>query len=163
VLAEIAQDFSSLAAIGLDELEPVDVCAVLNESASLYTSVNASIHWEFHGFQGKHEIQATRSHLLRVFNNLISNAVDAVADTNEPRIVLELKATPSFIEVQVRDNGVGIPTDRLERVFEPRFTSKGGGTGLGLTITRSIVNQLNGHIEVVPESSPGATFRVIFK
>ena len=153
VLAEIAQDFSALAAIGMDALERVDVCAVVHESAAMYRSSNANITWTFEGLDGEHEIQATRSHLLRVFNNLISNAVDAVSEEADPRISLSLNQTSSELEVVVQDNGEGIPEERLEKVFEPRFTSKRSGTGLGLTIAKSIVDQLDGSIEV--SSEPG--------
>jgi len=52
--------------------------------------------------------------------------------------------------------------DQLEKVFEPRFTSKSGGTGLGLTITKSIVDQLGGKISVASDCSDGAAFRVLF-
>jgi len=162
VLAEIAQDFSSLAAIGLDELEPVDVCAIMEESVAMYRSANAEITWRFIGFNEKHEVQATHSHLLRVFNNLISNAVDAVKENMEPLIVLSLKGGDSDLEIEVRDNGEGIAVDQLEKVFEPRFTSKSGGTGLGLTITKSIVDQLGGKISVASDCSDGAAFRVLF-
>jgi nitrogen fixation/metabolism regulation signal transduction histidine kinase len=162
VLAEIAQDFSALAAIGMDELERVDVCAVVHESAALYRSSNANITWTFEGLDGKHEIQATRSHLLRVFNNLISNAVDAVSEEAVPRISISLNPTSSELEVVVQDNGEGIPEERLKKVFEPRFTSKRSGTGLGLTIAKSIVDQLDGSIEVSSKPGLGATFRVFF-
>ena len=163
VLAEIAQDFSALAAIGMDELERVDVCAVLQESAAMYRSSSANITWTFQGLDGEHEIQATRSHLLRVFNNLISNAVDAVSEEAVPRISLSLNQTASGLEVLIQDNGEGIPKERLKKVFEPRFTSKSSGTGLGLTIAKSIVDQLDGRIEVSSKPGLGATFRVFFK
>jgi two-component system, NtrC family, nitrogen regulation sensor histidine kinase NtrY len=162
VLTEIAQDFSSLAAIGLDKLEPVDVCEVLMESASLYRAANSSIEWELNGFDGKHEIPATRSHLLRVFNNLILNAVEAVRNVQSPRIVLTVINRGSSLQINVNDNGPGIPAEQREKVFEPRFTTKGSGTGLGLTIARSIVDQLNGRLEVDSASVVGGQFRVIF-
>jgi nitrogen fixation/metabolism regulation signal transduction histidine kinase len=162
VLAEIAQDFSALAAIGMDELQRVDVCEVVRESAAMYRSSNANIAWTFEGLDGAHEIQATRSHLLRVFNNLISNAVDAVSEEAVPRISLSLNQTSSELEAVVQDNGEGIPEERLKKVFEPRFTSKRSGTGLGLTIAKSIVDQLDGSIEVSSKPGVGATFRVFF-
>lgn len=162
VLTEIAHDFSSFAAIGLDELEPVDICEVLKESASLYRAANASIEWEIKGLDGKHEIHATRSHLLRVFNNLISNAVDAVGQEQNPRIVLRVIDSASSLKITVTDNGHGIPNDQLERIFEPRFTTKGSGTGLGLTITQSIVDQLQGRIDVQSKPNGGTHFCVLF-
>ena len=96
------------------------------------------------------------------FNNLISNAVDAVSEEENPRISLSLNQTSSELEVVVEDNGEGIPEERLEKLFEPRFTSKRSGTGLGLTIAKSIVDQLDGSIEVSSEPGVGATFRVFF-
>jgi signal transduction histidine kinase len=128
----------------------------------MYRSSNANITWTFEGLDGEHEIQATRSHLLRVFNNLISNAVDAVSEEAVPRISLSLNQTSSEVEVVVQDNGEGIAEERLKKVFEPRFTSKRSGTGLGLTIAKSIVDQLNGGIEVSSKPGLGATFRVFF-
>ena len=129
----------------------------------MYRSSSANITWTFQGLDGEHEIQATRSHLLRVFNNLISNAVDAVSEEAVPRILLSLNQTASGLEVLIQDNGEGIPKERLKKVFEPRFTSKSGGTGLGLTIAKSIVDQLDGRIEVSSKPGFGATFRVFFK
>jgi nitrogen fixation/metabolism regulation signal transduction histidine kinase len=163
VLTEIAHDFSSLAAIGLDELEPVDICEVLLESASLYRSANTSIEWELNGLDERHEIPATRSHLLRVFNNLISNAVDAVRQSENPRIVLTVIKTDSLLQINVTDNGHGISVDEQKKIFEPRFTTKGSGTGLGLTIAQSIIDQLSGKLEVDSDFSAGAQFRVLFQ
>jgi nitrogen fixation/metabolism regulation signal transduction histidine kinase len=163
VLTEIAHDFSSLAAIGLDELEPVDICMVLLESASLYRSANTSIEWELNGLDERHEIPATRSHLLRVFNNLISNAVDAVRQSENPRIVLTVIKTDSLLQINVTDNGHGISVDEQKKIFEPRFTTKGSGTGLGLTIAQSIIDQLSGKLEVDSDFSAGAQFRVLFQ
>lgn len=162
VLTEIAHDFSSLAAIGLDKLEPVDICEVLMESASLYRSANTSIDWELNGLDERHEIPATRSHLLRVFNNLISNAVDAVGQSENPSIVLTVVKSGSLLQIDVTDNGHGISADQMELIFEPRFTTKGSGTGLGLTITQSIIDQLNGRLEVDSDSNVGTQFRVLF-
>ena len=79
-----------------------------------------------------------------------------------PRIDLSVIHTGSSLQINVNDNGPGIPADQLEKVFEPRFTTKGSGTGLGLTIARSIVDQLNGRLEVDSDFLVGGRFRVIF-
>ena len=103
----------------------------------------------------------TRS-LLRVFNNLISNAVDAVGQSENPSIVLTVVKSGSLLQIDVTDNGHGISADEMELIFEPRFTTKGSGTGLGLTITQSIIDQLNGRLEVDSDSNVGTQFRVLF-
>ena len=89
--------------------------------------------------------------------------MDAVAEESDPHIAIAIASTEAAIEVFVQDNGVGIPESQRDQVFEPRFTSKSGGTGLGLTITRSIVSQLNGRIEVDQGYADGARFRIVFK
>jgi two-component system nitrogen regulation sensor histidine kinase NtrY len=162
VLSDIAQDFSMLAAVGLNELETIDVEKTLRESLSLYESANPHIGWEFHSTVGATAIKASQPHLIRAFNNLISNAVDAVSDAANPQIKLTLFTEDNAVKINVSDNGVGIPPDRLADIFQPRFTLKRTGTGLGLTITQSIVNQLNGAISVSSIHGKGSDFTLSF-
>ena len=92
-----------------------------------------------------------------VVKELIENSIDAKSSS----IHIEILSGGKKL-ILVRDNGEGIAVDQLEKVFEPRFTSKSGGTGLGLTITKSIVDQLGGKISVAADCSDGASFRVLF-
>jgi signal transduction histidine kinase len=96
--------------------------------------------------------------LRRVLINLLSNALDALQDgaPTQPRIELAVGENLAATEVWVRmrDNGPGIPPERLAQLFEPFRTSKTGGTGLGLAISKKIVEAHGGRIDV--ESSPGA-------
>ena len=162
VLSDIAQDFSMLAAVGLNELESVDVEKTLRESAALYQSANPQIEWTVQSSAEVTAIQGSQPHLMRAFNNLISNAVDAVSNTPHPKITLTLSNQDKALKIVVSDNGVGIPPDRLAEIFQPRFTLKHSGTGLGLTITQSIVNQLNGFVSVSSEHGQGADFTLSF-
>jgi signal transduction histidine kinase len=95
--------------------------------------------------------------LRRVAINLVGNAVDALADSGGPdaRIEVELgeNLAGSEVWIRVRDNGPGMDPETRSRIFEPFFTSKPGGTGLGLPITRKLVEAHGGKIEV--QSSPG--------
>lgn len=102
------------------------------------------------------------SELNQVWTNLLDNAVDAVARTPNPTIVIRAFVENDDAVVEVLDNGPGIPPDVRGRVFDPFFTTKppGKGTGLGLDISRSIV--VEGHRgEMTVDSEPGRTvFRV---
>jgi two-component system C4-dicarboxylate transport sensor histidine kinase DctB len=84
--------------------------------------------------------------LEQVLINLIGNALDAVASCDAPRIVMELDARETVVEIVVRDNGPGIPADVLPRLFEPFFTTKetGHGLGLGLAISSAIARDYGG-------------------
>jgi PAS domain S-box-containing protein len=96
--------------------------------------------------------------LKQVFLNLVTNAVQAMEDTGGA-IVVRAAVERDFVAVSVADDGPGIAPADLPKVFDPFFTKRSDGTGLGLTIVHRIVDEHDGHIEV--ESSPaGTTFRV---
>jgi signal transduction histidine kinase/ActR/RegA family two-component response regulator len=118
-------------------------------------------------------IRVNRSQILQVFQNLIINALQALpADggriwirTTNAR--LEENALPplapgSYVEIQVRDNGAGIPPEILDKIFEPFFTTKKMGTGLGLSTVRNIVRRHGGQIRVVSTPGEGTVFTLYF-
>ncbi|HTE52221.1 MAG TPA: ATP-binding protein [Kofleriaceae bacterium] len=112
------------------------------------------------------EVAAAESDPIRleqVFVNLLTNAFDSLSEAGGGRVTVELhKASAEAVAVRVCDEGAGIPEDLLERVFEPFFTTKayGKGAGLGLAISRSVVQALGGALDVESETGRGTTFTV---
>jgi PAS domain S-box-containing protein len=110
-------------------------------------------------------VVANEVQLGQVLLNLLVNAAQAIpeggVERNEIRILTRLRGAEAVIEI--RDTGVGIPSDRLERVFEPFFTTKpsGMGTGLGLSICRNIITALSGRLELESEVGRGSVFRIV--
>lgn len=103
-------------------------------------------------------IQADRHRLLRVFNNLIRNACEAMAKTDRKSLILAVKRTATGLQCEVSDTGCGIPDHLLPRIFEPFVThGKSNGTGLGLAITKAVVEAHKGSISV-QSSDRGTTF-----
>jgi PAS domain S-box-containing protein len=96
--------------------------------------------------------------LKQVFLNLVTNAVQAIGD-GEGLIVIETRAEGDYVETTVMDDGPGISAHDLPKVFDPFFTKRAEGTGLGLTIVHRIIDEHEGHIEV-ESSSAGTTFKV---
>jgi two-component system sensor kinase FixL len=94
--------------------------------------------------------------------NLLLNALEAAQSSAGVRAVLvRAAADPAgFAEISVRDTGEGIPADRLERVFDPFYTTKAGGMGMGLSIARSIVSAHGGAIWAEAAPGGGALFRL---
>jgi two-component system, NtrC family, sensor histidine kinase HupT/HoxJ len=96
--------------------------------------------------------------------NLLQNAFDALAQTPEPMVWVDMgctgEADPPTVRVTVRDNGPGIPAEHLLRIFDPFFTTKpvGKGTGLGLSISYGIVEQHGGHLGARNAEGGGAAF-----
>ena len=94
--------------------------------------------------------------------NLLINAIDAV-EPNHGVVTLNSDYDPVAHEalIEVQDNGVGIKPDDLERIFQPFFSSKGQrGTGLGLAVTKKIIDEHLGRIEITSKVGQGTTFRI---
>ena len=98
--------------------------------------------------------------LGRVYRNLVVNAIQATAPGG--LVVAAVQAVQDRVQVRVYDTGCGIPADRLQAVFEDFVTTKRRGLGLGLAITRKIVEQLGGKISVASEVGKGTTFVIDF-
>jgi len=106
-------------------------------------------------------VQADAEKLRQVFVNVLDNALDALATIPEGRRVdLFLENGDRRATVRVRDNGCGIPPEKLERIFNPFFTTKETGTGLGMAISKKIVEAHQGSIEAASEVGRGSEFRV---
>jgi PAS domain S-box-containing protein len=115
--------------------------------------------------RGSPEVEANPGRLLQVVVNLLTNAVQAIppgqADQHEILVRTGTDAAGRAV-LSVRDSGVGIPAERLPRIFEPFFSTKepGGGAGLGLSIAHNIVTALGGEIAVESRAGAGSTFTV---
>jgi signal transduction histidine kinase len=104
------------------------------------------------------------SQLRQCLINLVANAIDAMAETTGPRI-LSIHATfrDGSVRISVADNGPGIRSEDAERIFNPLFTSKPDGMGMGLAICRSIIANHEGRLWVAPNPPRGAIFHVALR
>jgi two-component system sensor histidine kinase HydH len=105
-------------------------------------------------------VSVDRDQITQVFINLLLNAIDSMEGGGEIRISLRRSTPPSAVEIGVTDTGSGIPEGDLEKVFEPFFSSKKKGIGLGLAIVHQIVESHGGEIEAESRPGTGSTFRV---
>jgi signal transduction histidine kinase len=110
--------------------------------------------------EGLPQIHAVRDQLVQVFLNLILNAMDATDEGGT--IEIETAATTTGLRVAIRDNGHGIQDADRERLFQPYFTTKETGTGLGLFVCKLILERSEGRIELTETSPQGTTFSVVF-
>jgi signal transduction histidine kinase len=105
-------------------------------------------------------VQGDSVQLQQVLLNLIVNAADALADVVDRSRELTIVTRPESegVRVEVRDNGVGIEKEKLESIFQPFYTTKAAGMGLGLSISRSIIKSHGGQLIAQPNNGPGTTF-----
>jgi len=105
------------------------------------------------------EVEHDSDQIHQVMLNLLLNAMQAIEDKGTVDVTLEKSATTAIITV--KDNGRGISAEHLPNIFRPFFTTKGDGTGLGLSLARRVVEDHHGRIDVTSEVSVGTTFAVI--
>ena len=103
-------------------------------------------------------ILADRVQLQQVFMNLMLNAIEAMKDNGGELTITSRLDQKGQLLISVSDTGVGLPPEGTERIFEAFYTTKPQGTGMGLTITRSIVESHGGHLWATANNGPGATF-----
>lgn len=158
-LSKIAADFSQFANIGNKKIELVDLHQVIGILVDLYSS-NPKVHIEWNKVFGSVVMKADKTHMNRVFTNLFANAVDACHDKEICKIKIDEVQKEDLITISVQDNGEGIPEDMRSKIFTPNFTTKTSGTGLGLAMTKSIIEQAKGKIWFETMEGQGTTFFV---
>jgi PAS domain S-box-containing protein len=140
--------------------EDVDLNAMIREMAVLFQQEAraSSISIQTRLTDGIPRVMADRVQLQQVFMNLMLNAIDAMKETGgELTITSEMRADSDAL-IEVSDTGVGLPADNPAQIFESFVTTKPHGTGMGLTIARSIVEAHGGRLWAIANSGPGATF-----
>ena len=159
-LDELVQDYLSLVRVANIELQPEDLgLCVQAWSAEMQAQAAAQgVTLQMKGLEHLGQVQFHASTLRRAVLNLVQNALDVVAKGSTVNITGQTTATQ--VQLQVCDTGSGIAAERLERIFEPLYTTKPGGTGLGLYIVREIVAAHGGQITVASVEGQGTTFTI---
>jgi signal transduction histidine kinase len=158
-LSQIAGEFSQFANIGNPRNEVFDLKDSIEHVVQLY-SADENLDMEWMPAEGTAAIRADKTHISRLFTNLLQNAVQAVPENRRGHIQIRLKKFPSTVLVTVTDNGNGIPEAMQSKIFIPNFTTKTSGTGLGLAMCKSIVEQNKGSIWFETREGEGSTFYV---
>jgi nitrogen fixation/metabolism regulation signal transduction histidine kinase len=164
-MKQMVNDFSEYARAPGMQIAAFDVQSLLGEVMDLYRAREGGPRIQSSTAAEVVLIEADRSRLRQVLNNLLSNAVEALEGRADGDIQLEILNAAlegqAAVEIRVSDNGPGFPSELLPRVFDPYVTSKPRGTGLGLAIVRKIVEDHGGSIEAENRRSGGARVRVI--
>ena len=146
VLTETANQFSDFAKLYSED--PVDVALddMLREEVALYDN-RPGVEFEYLGLPDV-VVSAPRPQLIRVFVNLLNNAVQACEDREDGRVAVSLRngSSPDFYEIVIEDNGPGVSEENIDKLFTPKFTTKSSGSGLGLSICRSILERCGASI-----------------
>jgi len=157
-MSSIASAFSNFADMPAQQSELLNVPKIVKLSLDIFNERYISYECE------QEEIMANfdRTQLIRVVTNLVKNAVQATVLCEDPKIVVEVTETDNSVSISVNDNGIGISEENKAKIFEPKFTTKSSGMGLGLAMVKNIMETYNGSIAFTADNEAGTTFTVSF-
>ncbi len=154
----LVNEFSQFARLPQVKLMQGQINTVLKQTAEIYQQTSPQIHFDIVLDKNLPEFKFDPDQIKRVFVNLIDNALAAVQSEQHPEIQIktEYQIQHQLLKISIADNGVGIPQRDRVRVFEPYFSTKEKGTGLGLPIVKSIIEDHSGVIRAL-ENVPKGT------
>ncbi|WP_026932822.1 sensor histidine kinase [Christiangramia echinicola] len=157
-MSSIASAFSNFAKMPAQQSEVLNVPKIVKLALDIFNEKYIEFKCE------KEEILAKfdRTQLIRVITNLVKNATQALKDEEDPHILVIVEEEEAMVCVSVSDNGSGISEENKVMVFEPKFTTKSSGMGLGLAMVKNIVETYNGTISFVSKQNKGTIFNVRF-
>lgn len=156
-LTSIANAFSNFAKLPQPKMSPIEVNGLVQTVVDFFhQESNALVTAQL--FESELRVNGDKEMLLRVLNNLITNGIQAAISGSKPEISVSIALQEDRVLIRVKDNGTGIEADQAERIFEPYFTTKSTGTGLGLAMVKQIVEQHDGTIYIEHTDSKGTTF-----
>lgn len=158
VIATVASAFSEFAKLPEKNNQ---ILNINNEIADILRVFNDD-HIFVHTNREDIRMNMDKAYLSRIITNLVTNAKQAKSDERDLMINIDIEQHARKIIIKVEDNGIGIPTEMFERIFEPNFTSKNSGMGLGLSMVRKMVEDYQGQIEVQSHVGKGSVFTITF-
>jgi signal transduction histidine kinase len=156
-MSAVASAFSNFASMPAQQNETLNVVAVVELAMDIFNE-------DYIVFQSDSpEIisKIDRTQLIRIITNLAKNAIQSIPEQQEHKsVVVRIKKETNNVLITVSDNGIGIQPKDIDRIFEPKFTTKSSGMGLGLGIIKNIIENYKGTITFDTEFGKGTTFTV---
>lgn len=157
-LSDIASSFSRYAKLPENHPQPLDLAELVSNVVNLYDNEeNIKFHFDFDKAKD-HTFNGDRTNLNSAVGNLVKNAVQAIGSKPDGRIDVMLKNEDKELIISVKDNGKGIKDEDKGQIFLPNFTTKTGGSGVGLSLTYNIVQAAGGTISFESQEGKGAEF-----
>jgi signal transduction histidine kinase len=157
VMSSIASAFSDFAKMPTQNKEEIEVINVIKLAIDIFNEETI----EFQSEETKLYAFLDKTQLIRIITNLVKNAIQATEETEKPKIIVAVFSENNALKITVSDNGKGISVETKDLIFEPKFTTKSSGMGLGLAMIKSIIEAYDGTIDFTSEQNKGTTFTVI--
>src|SRR5690606_18753153 len=158
-MSSVASAFSNFASMPAQQNETLNVVNAVNLALDIFNEN----YIEFHSTENEIFTLMDRTQLIRVITNLVKNAIQSIDENHpEPKVIVSIENQNDAILISVKDNGKGISIENKTRIFEPKFTTKTSGMGLGLGIIKNIIERYKGEIWFHSQFGRGTTLYVKF-
>jgi len=156
IMSSIASAFSNFAQMPTANKEALNIVEEVKRGLDIFHEPYIEYH------PGKETIitKMDKIQLTRIMTNLVTNAIHALKDKENPKIEIRVSESESEVLIEVEDNGQGIGKNDAKKIFEPKFTTKSSGMGLGLPMVKNIVEAYNGKISFVSGVDANTVFSV---
>jgi len=158
LLSEIADEFSTFAELPKARMKKVNLIEILKSTIDLFLNNKKVIIKIDNRSKEDLFIMGDENQLMRVFTNLINNSIQAISIDGKIEIIL--KCVNNIITINFTDNGSGIPIELREHIFEPQFTTKSNGKGLGLAMVHQIIKNHRGEINLISSQNHKTCFKI---
>ncbi len=158
-LKNLVNEFSQFARLPSAQLMSQDLNEIVSDALVLFKEGHHDIQFQFRGGVIP-QLELDREQIKRVLINLLDNAVAAVEDHGEINLTTSYDREREVVTLEVTDDGCGLPPEIRTKIFEPYFSTKKNGTGLGLTIVSQIVEDHRGYIRALPNDPRGTRFTI---
>ena len=157
-MSSIASAFSNFAKMPAQQNEMLNVVEVVKLALDIFNE-------KYIVFNAEEEVviaKFDRTQLIRVVTNLVKNGIQSIPENRVPKINVSVRVIENMVEIKITDNGTGISEKNIGKIFEPKFTTKTSGMGLGLAMVKNIVETYKGTITFVSQKNIGTIFKVVF-
>lgn len=153
-MSSVATSFSDFATLPKTQLEKSDIVDTTKKVVEIFEQNNINFKSSKESIIIKHD----KEQWIRVMTNLIKNSIQAIPSDRDPNINIKISDSTNSIKIIVSDNGLGVLEENKEKIFEPKFTTKTDGMGLGLGIVKNIINSHRGKISYKSKQKKGTKF-----
>ena len=157
-MSTIASAFSNFAEMPAQEGGKINIIEITRLALKIFKEKHITFDSEHRDLQ----VSIDRTQMIRIITNLIKNAIEACDKVQDPLIEVSIELKNQNVLIYIKDNGVGISKDLQNKIFEPKFTTKTSGMGLGLGMVQNLVNSYAGEISFKSKIGQGTTFKILF-
>ena len=155
-MSNVATSFSDFATLPKTQLEKTDIVDATKKAVEIFEQNNIT----FKTSGNNIFVKLDKEQWIRVMTNLIKNSIQAIPHDRDPDILVQISENSKSVKILVSDNGQGVSKSNRDKIFEPKFTTKSDGMGLGLGIVRNIISSHRGKISYKSKINKGTDFTI---